>query len=126
LTFGQVAGTPKTVGAYFEISDRLLKQMTPAGEAFVLTEAGKAVAAAVDVALINGSGSSGQPTGILGTSGIGSESGGTLTWATTVSAINDVEVANALVNEASAGWAIAPDSAEIMRAREGDWIGLYS
>lgn len=118
LTFGTVATTPKTVGAYFEISDRLLKQMTPAGEAFVLAEAGKAVAAAMDAALINGSGVSGQPQGILGTAGVGSESGGSLTWAAVASAINDVEAANAMVNGASGGWAIAPDAAEIMRVRD--------
>ena len=53
LTFGQVASSPKTVGCFFEISDRLLKQMTPAGERFIMAEAGKAVAAAVDAALIN-------------------------------------------------------------------------
>ncbi len=118
LTFGQVAGAPRTVGAYFEISDRLLKQVTPAGEAFIMSEAGKAVAAAVDAALINGSGASGQPTGILGTSGIGSASGATLSWDKITTTVKDVENANALVSDASGAWAIAPDAAKIARTRD--------
>lgn len=118
LTFAVGTATPKTVGAYFEASGQLIKQITPAGEAFVLNELGRAVAAAVDAALINGSGSNGEPTGILGTSGIGAQSGASVDWDAIADTIGDVEAANGAVSADAIGWAVAPDAAKILRKRD--------
>ena len=115
-TFGQVSMSPKTAGSYFELSNKFLKQISPAAEAFVLRGIAGSVAAKVDAGAIAGSGSSGEPLGVIN-SGIGTQSGASLTWAATCAAIAYVEDNNGMVNPSSTGWAIASDAAEIMRAR---------
>jgi HK97 family phage major capsid protein len=115
---GAVSTTPKTVGARFDMSRQLLKQITPAAERFLLAEAGAAVAGAVDTALIQGSGASGQPQGIVGTAGVATQSGTSLNWAGVLNAIEQVETANAIVNPATTGWVLGAAAAELLRARE--------
>ncbi len=76
-TIGQVAMTPKTVGAFTDMTRKLLLQSSIDVEAFVRMDLSKVLALAIDLAAINGSSSSNQPVGILNTSGIGSVVGGT-------------------------------------------------
>ena len=75
--FAQVAMSPKTVGAFSDISRKLLKQSSLDIENFIRTDLASTLAIAIDLAAIHGSGSSNQPTGILATTGIGSVVGGT-------------------------------------------------
>lgn len=75
--FDQVALTPKTLGAFTDIGRRLLIQSSLDVEGLVRQDLATVIALAIDLAGINGSGSSNQPRGILNTSGIGSEVGGT-------------------------------------------------
>jgi len=70
-TFGQLGMSPKTVGAFTDISRKLLLQSSIDVEAFVRQDLATILALAIDLACINGSGTSNQPTGILNTSGIG-------------------------------------------------------
>lgn len=97
--FDQVAMSPKTVGAFSDISRKLLLQSTLDIEGFVRNDLATVLALAIDLAAINGSGSSNQPTGILNTSGIGDVAGGTNglapTWAHMIELETDVAVANA-------------------------------
>lgn len=74
--FDQVSMSPKTVGALSSWSRILQLQSTPAIENLLRSDMVAQVAAAIDLAAINGSGSSNQPRGILNTSGIGSVAGG--------------------------------------------------
>ena len=76
-TFDQIAMTPKTVGAYTEISRKLLQQSSLSMEAFVQNELALRLALAIDLAAINGTGSGNQPRGILNYAGVGSVSNGT-------------------------------------------------
>ncbi len=115
---GSVAATPKTVGARFDLSRQLLKQLTPAGERFLMAEAGAAVAGAVDIALVQGSGASGQPQGLIGSAGVAVQSGTSLNWGGVLNAIEQVETANAIVDPASTGWVLGAAAAELLRARE--------
>lgn len=69
-TFGTVSLTPRTVGAFTDITRQLMLQATPAVEALVRDDLTQALALAIDKGALEGSGSSGQPTGILNTSGI--------------------------------------------------------
>lgn len=96
--FDQVAMTPKTVGAYTDISRKLLLQSSIDVEAFVRNDLATVLALAMDLAGINGSGSSNQPTGILNTSGIGSVAGGTNGLAPAWSHVVNLESAVANVN----------------------------
>jgi HK97 family phage major capsid protein/HK97 family phage prohead protease len=97
--FDQVTMAPKTVGAFSDISRKLLLQSSIDVEGFVRNDLASVLAIAIDLAAINGSGSSNQPTGILNTSGIGDVAGGTNglapTWAHIVELWSDVAVANA-------------------------------
>lgn len=97
--FDQVAMTPKTVGAFTDISRKLLLQSSIDVEGFVRNDLATVLALAIDSAAINGLGSSNQPTGILATSGIGDVAGGTNglapTWAHIIELWSDMAVANA-------------------------------
>lgn len=76
-TVDQVAMSPKTVGAFTDISRKLLLQSAIDVENWVRGDLATVVALAIDLACLHGSGSSNQPTGIASTSGIGSVAGGT-------------------------------------------------
>lgn len=97
--FDQVAMSPKTVGAYSDISRKLLLQSSIDIEAFVRNDLATVMALAIDLAALNGTGASNQPRGVLQTSGIGDVAGGTNgaapTWANIVELETDVAVANA-------------------------------
>lgn len=69
-TIGQLALTPKTVGAYTEYTRQLMMQSSIDIENFVRADLMKTVALAVDLAAIYGTGSAGQPTGVTQTAGI--------------------------------------------------------
>lgn len=96
-SMGQVALTPKTVAAYTEFTRRMLLQSSLDVENFVRDDLARVLAIAVDRAAIKGSGASGEPLGILNTSGIGSVSitTGTYTWAKLVDLETEVAIDNA-------------------------------
>lgn len=75
--FDQVTMSPKTVGGWVDISRKLTQQASIDVEGFIRRELAMRIGLAMDIAAINGSGASGQPTGILQTSGIGAVVGGT-------------------------------------------------
>lgn len=76
-TFDQVTMSPKQLGALSEYSRLALQQTTPDIEAVVRNDLARVMALGLDLGVISGSGSAGQPTGILNTSGIGSVAMGT-------------------------------------------------
>jgi len=96
--FDQVTLSPETVGAFSDLSRRLLLQSSLSVEAFVRNDLATSLALEIDRAAINGSGSSNQPTGILQTSGIGSVVGGTNGAAPDWADIVDLESAVAIDN----------------------------
>lgn len=100
--FDQVAMSPKTVGAFTDMSRRLLMQSSLDVEAFVRGDLATVLALAIDLASMHGSGSSNQPLGIAGTSGIGSVAGGTNglapAWSHLVSLETEVAIDNADIN----------------------------
>ncbi len=69
-TFAQVTMAPKTVGAYTDMTRQAILQSTPAIEALIRDDLTQALALAIDKAGLEGSGASGQPTGILNTVGV--------------------------------------------------------
>lgn len=75
-TFGQVAMTPKTIGAFTDISRKLLMQSSMDVEAFVRSDLSQTLALGIDSAAISDSGATNHPTGILHINGIGSVAGG--------------------------------------------------
>lgn len=92
-TLAQTALTPKTVGANVNFSRQLSKQAN--ADAFVRRELMRTVGTAVDQAALNGTGASGQPTGLLNTAGIGTQSGTSLANAGVLTMKRTVAEANA-------------------------------
>ena len=97
--FGQVTMSPKTLAAYIDIGRRLAIQSSVDVEALVRDDLAQTLAIAIDAAAIGGAQTNG-PTGLRGTSGIGSVAMGTNgavpTWASVASLVKEVEVDNAL------------------------------
>jgi HK97 family phage major capsid protein len=114
-TFVQLSLTPKSVGAYTEISRQLLLQSSPGAEGIVSNDLSRVVALAADLAVINGSGASGQPTGIINTAGIGSVTGTTLGYPGILEFQTDVAGSN--VTPASGGYVTTPAVAALMMQR---------
>lgn len=98
-TFVQVALAPKNVGGYTEISRQLLLQSNPSAEGIVMADLAAVVALDIDLKGLNGSGASGQPTGILNTAGIGSVTGTSLAYDDIVEFQTDVFAGNALTGQ---------------------------
>ena len=67
---GQIGLNPKTVGAYTDISRRLLNQSSPDAERIVFGDINAAMAQAIDFAGYYGTGANNQPTGIKNYNGI--------------------------------------------------------
>lgn len=100
-SFDQIGMKPKTVGAFTEISRKLLLQSSISMEGFVQNELALRIALAIDAAGIFGTGASNQPRGLLNYSGVGSVAGGTnggaIDWAKVVDLETETGTANALV-----------------------------
>ena len=101
-TFAAVTLAPKTLGAFTDISRKLMAQSDPSAEAVVRDDLLNAVAAKLEDVTIEGGGSN-EPTGITGTSGIGSvaigTNGGAPTFASVVNLVKECEIDNALMTD---------------------------
>lgn len=100
-TFEQVALTPKTMGAYTDISRKLLLQSSVDVEQLVRSDLAATLGQELDRVALHGSGSSSQPTGVDHTTGIGSVAGGTNGAAPTYAHIVGLETAVAAANAAT-------------------------
>lgn len=99
MTIGSVTMSPKTAGAYTDISRNMMMGANPSIEALVRQDLADAIGLAIDLGALAGSGSSGQPTGIKNTSGINNPTdfaAATPTWAEVVAMETAVAEDNAL------------------------------
>lgn len=70
LVLGQLTMSPKTCGAMTEFTRQLLIQSAPSIDQLVKSDIAAVLARTIDTAIIDGSGTAGQPTGILNTTGV--------------------------------------------------------
>lgn len=91
--YDKVSFTPKHVGARCEFSRNMLMQPSADIEALIRADLAAVIALAIDKAAIKGGGSN-EPTGVLGTSGIGTFNLATVSWANVLDAILDIDTAN--------------------------------
>ena len=98
--FDQVTMAPKNLAALSKYSRQTLLQGTPGIEELVRRDLTDGINLAIDLGILNGSGASGQPTGILQTAGIGSVAMGTNGAAITMEKVVDLEAAVMNVNGA--------------------------
>jgi len=70
MTVGSVSLSPKTLGAFTDITRQLMIQSSMDVEALVRDDLAQALALAIDLAALAGDGTGGAPTGIKSTSGV--------------------------------------------------------
>ena len=92
-TFDQVSLSPKNLAAIQKHSRQVLLQGTPGIEQLIRDDLRDGLQVAMDLGILNGSGSSGQPTGIMNASGINSVAIGTNGGAITMDKVVDLETA---------------------------------
>ncbi len=95
----QVAMSPKTVGAFTDISRKMLKQSSIDAELFVRNDLALVIALMIDLASLHGTGSSNQPTGVASQTGVNvvaiGANGGAITNAHVVDMETQVSIDNA-------------------------------
>jgi HK97 family phage major capsid protein len=110
MDFDSKSLSPKHVGALSEMSRQLIQQSSPDIEQLLRDDMSFALAAALDSALIKGGGTN-EPTGIIPTSGIQTQSLATLDWAGVASMIEKIELANATAG----AWLTSPGVTKKLR-----------
>ena len=70
MTVGNIQMVPRTLGAFTDATRQLMVQSSMDVENLIRDDLAQAIALAIDLSALEGSGSSGQPTGILNTSGV--------------------------------------------------------
>jgi HK97 family phage major capsid protein/HK97 family phage prohead protease len=98
-TFRQITMAPKTIAQYVDLSRKLMMQSDPSVEQIIRDDMLRQFAAKIDDVAIEGGGSN-EPTGITGTTGIGSvaigTNGGAITYAKIADLEKEVAIDNAL------------------------------
>jgi HK97 family phage major capsid protein/HK97 family phage prohead protease len=99
--FSQITMSPKSLGAFSDVSRLLMIQSDPSVEQIVRDDLLNAIAQKIEDVAIEGGGSN-EPSGIIDTAGIGSvaigTNGGALTWDAITDLVKEVEVDNAAIN----------------------------
>lgn len=95
-TTGSLTLSPKEVSANVQYTRQLVLQSSPDVAALVEDDLMKVLALAIDKAGFHGAGASGEPQGIVGTSGVGAVSLASADWDAMVEFESDVDTANAL------------------------------
>lgn len=102
MVTGSITMSPKSLGAFTDVTRQLLIQSSLDIEALIRDDLAQALALAIDLGALSGSGASGQPTGIKNTSGINTVDFGTApdlvpTWAQVIEMETKVAEDNALL-----------------------------
>lgn len=111
---GQVSSAPKTAGAIVKATHQFMKQAATADE-FIRQQLLSAAAGALDIAVLQGTGASGQPTGLSIAGGLNAQSGA-VTHANMLDAI--YTLANANADDENIKFLTTPAVRRILQARE--------
>jgi HK97 family phage major capsid protein len=118
-SFDSVTLSPKNAYADTKFSRQALLQANPSIEGLVIADLIAVMARAIDLGGINGSGASGQPTGLLNASGLGGVTGTAIGWAEVVEFETDVGESNA-DDLASLFWLMRPSVRGLLKTRAKD------
>lgn len=112
----QLALEPRYAAIFMKASRALLMRTSRTVESVVAEVAGDAIGRSVDAALLAGSGAAGQPTGLINTAGIHSQSGTNLALAGLLNMREQVLLAGA--QETRLAWFGHPSVQELLASRE--------
>ncbi len=107
----------KAVGAYTEVSRRLLKQATPQAEALIINSMIATLGRGIDLAALNGSGIDGEPKGLLLQSGMAAFTGTSIDWPAILDAESDVAEAELDLTGSNVGWVTTPAIRKLLKSR---------
>jgi HK97 family phage major capsid protein len=116
---GSLSIAAHTVACYVESSRQLLKMAPDLAEQLILRDLRRTVGTVVGSVTFNGTGASGQPLGLLNTSGIGTFDGAALAYADLLEAQTDILSANALNEGGEVSFACRPAVASLLANRQG-------
>lgn len=116
-TFGAVSLRPKNLVGIMVLSQQLVRQVSPAVEQALMASLGKTVGKAYDRGGINGSGASGEPTGILNTAGLGTVVGTSLGHAGLVELQSDLADSEVEASAETASYITTPTVAKLLKGR---------
>ena len=135
-TDGGVTLQPRTMGAFVDLSRLLMMESVPAIEQVIRDDLLRSAADRTEFYAIQGSGSSGQPTGILNTSGVNdldisaNTDVAALTWADITALVKLVEEDNGVVNSNALGFLTHPSvkakMAQTVRVASTDSVMLLN
>ncbi|MEN6537753.1 MAG: phage major capsid protein [Bryobacteraceae bacterium] len=116
LTVGQIKVTPRTVGAYTDISRQLLLQSTPSADMLVMNDLVDSIARTIQTGAFHGTGANNQPTGLATALSAGYQGYAAITEATVSSdgspTYAEAEAMLGLIEEANVDglfkWALRP------------------
>lgn len=115
-SFGQLALDPHTIGGYTEMSHLLTLQSRPDAGDVVALDLSRKIARVIEAAAFAGTGSAGQPHGIIGTTGVGAVSGASYALSTGMGVITGT--GDALTDDANPGWVTNRSVASLLRQRQ--------
>jgi HK97 family phage major capsid protein len=109
---GQVSLSPETLGTFVDIGRKLFYQSSPSVDQLIMRDIALAVGSKIDQTILNGSGSSGEPSGVINASGVNDIAHGTNgaaeTSATMVTYLRDIQDANAFTGNMH--WVLNPST----------------
>ena len=126
LSFQQVSMTPKTAACRVVLSNLLLETSMPTADSVIEQDIASQLGLALDAGILDGSGASGQPLGVMNETGITAV--GSATTATGGNAVTSIEKLMEFIDglgannalKGSLGWAIHPTILSYIRAMKTD------
>lgn len=111
-----ITAAPCQIGGLGKIS-RLLLQQSPLASYVIANDGARTLGTGVDVVGLQGTGSSGQPSGVTVVSGTNGVAGASFALSTAVTAAADISNANGIINPATLAWITTPTVAALPQQR---------
>ena len=125
---GQVSLSPETMGTFVDIGRKLFYQSDPSVDQLIMDDIARAVATKLDQVILNGSGSSGEPAGVLNAADVNDIDHGTNgaaeTADTLVTYLRDIQNDNAVLGNLN--WVLNPATVAKWKVTQYDTsVGRY-
>ena len=110
----QVSLSPSTLGAYLLMSHQFGRQTAGAPSQFIENEVARKLGAELAVALLAGTGNSGQPLTPFASAGVTEQAGGSMTWGKAVAMLTPCE---SVGDNSAVRWVVGANAAAVLRQK---------